>query len=140
MKLILDTHRAQMIANFADETRDHAPVVKLFCPWGAATWLLYAMPEDDPGLVLGLCDLGLGFPELGYASLDEIASLRGPGGLRIERDLHFTAAASIEVYAEAARGAERIVEDRASLEAAFALLEARAKREKRTLKAFMVEG
>src|SRR5450755_4554581 len=49
---------------------DHKPVVKLFTPDGAATWLLTEIDPDDPDRAFGLCDLGFGCPELGYVSLD----------------------------------------------------------------------
>ena len=65
----------------------------------------------------GLADLGE--PELGYASLSEIASVRLRFGLGIERDLHFTPTQTpLSVYAEAARAAGRIVEFGPELEAA----------------------
>lgn len=82
---------------------DHQPVVKLFFPVGAATWLLTEMDPREPDIMFGLCDLGLGFPELGYVSLNELKSVVGPLGLKIERDLHFTAHYPLSVYAEAAR-------------------------------------
>jgi hypothetical protein len=40
--------------------------------------------------MFGLCDLGMGFPELGYVSLNEMKAVRLPFGLGIERDLHWT--------------------------------------------------
>jgi hypothetical protein len=58
----------------------------------------------------GLCDLGFGSPELGYASLLEIAAVRLPHGLRIERDRHFIGRFPLTVYAEAARLTGRITE------------------------------
>lgn len=59
------------------------------CWHGTATWLLSESDPDDPDRLFGLCDLGLGFPELGYVSLAEIITLRGKLGLPIERDQHF---------------------------------------------------
>lgn len=134
MDLIPNDIRPQLKANFDDETEDHFPLVKLFCPWGAGTWLITAM-SDDEELLFGLCDLGMGFPEMGYVSLSELQSVKGPFHLTIERDLHFTAKASLMVYAEAARRSEAITEDGAKLKAAFKALEARAKEERRALKA-----
>lgn len=70
--------------------KDAVAYVKWFNPMGAATWFI---TEYDPveRIGFGWCDLGLGFPELGYVSLDEVESIRLPlGGLRIERDLWFT--------------------------------------------------
>lgn len=80
---------------------DPLPVVKLFNPVGAATWLATELDEDDDTL-FGLADLGFGCPELGSFSLSEIESVRLPGGLAIERDLYFTARFPLSVYAEAA--------------------------------------
>ena len=56
-----------------------------------------------------LCDLGLGQPELGYVSLRELAEVRGPLGLPLERDLHFAPTRTIAAYAEQAREHRRIV-------------------------------
>jgi len=136
MDLIPNDIRPQLKANFDDESVDHFPLVKLFCPWGAGTWLLTAM-NDDEELLFGLCDLGMGFPELGYVSLSELRNLKGAFHLTIERDLHFTAKASLTVYAEAARRSETITEDGALLRRAFEALEARARKEQLTLKARM---
>lgn len=60
---------------------------------------------------MGLCDLGLGCPEIGYVNLQEIRSVRGKLGLPVERDLYFTADKTLSAYAEQARvfGAEDIV-------------------------------
>jgi hypothetical protein len=56
-----------------------------------------------------LCDLGLGFPELGYVSLAEITALRGPLGLPVERDLHFIGTKTLSAYASEAHKNGRIV-------------------------------
>lgn len=71
-----------------NSTTQSSPTVKLFTPDGGGTWFL---TEYDPkeGLLFGLCDLGLGFPELGYVSLDELESIRGRLGLRVEVDLYW---------------------------------------------------
>ena len=50
------------------------PVVKLFTPDASATWLLTELDPADPDLAFGLCDLGLGCPELGYVRLSELES------------------------------------------------------------------
>jgi len=61
-------------------------VVKFFTPWTSWTW--YASeyyPEDR--IFFGLVD---GHErELGYFTLDDLEAIRGPGGLRVERDLHW---------------------------------------------------
>lgn len=118
MKLLTKEIERKLRAN-AEATRqaqeagrdepDHVPVLKLFNPVGAATWLLTELDLDNPRLVFGLCDLGLGCPELGWASLDEIESLRLPLGLKIERDMHWRGDKTLSLYAEKARGHGRIV-------------------------------
>jgi hypothetical protein len=46
--------------------------------------------------------LGHGTPELGYVSLAELRSLRGPAGLTVERDLSFKAEKTLQGYADEA--------------------------------------
>ena len=112
-KLITDEQRAQLLANGRQSLDngdfDPPPVVKLFTPDADATWLLTEIDPDDHDHAFGLCDLGHGFPELGYVSLAELQSVRGRLGLPVERDLHFTASKPISAYAREARLAERIV-------------------------------
>lgn len=67
---------------------DPVPVLKLFNPLGAATWLATEL-DGDGDTLFGLADLGFGCPELGSFSLSEIASVQLPYGLRIERDIAF---------------------------------------------------
>lgn len=86
---------------------DPAPVVKFFSPIGAATWLATEL-DADGDTVFGLADLGLGSPELGSFSLAEIAALRLPFGLAIERDLYFSTTTPLSVWADAARRAGSI--------------------------------
>jgi hypothetical protein len=87
---------------------DFKPVVKLFTPDGGATWLLTEIDPDEPDIAFGLCDLGMGFPELGNVSLAELAEVRGQLGLPIERDKWFEADKTLSAYAEEARKKERI--------------------------------
>ena len=111
-KLITDEQRAQLLANgrqsLEQENFDPAPVVKLFTPDAGATWLLTEIDPDDHDHAFGLCDLGLGYPELGWVSLAEIATVRGRLGLPIERDLHFAVQKSLSAYAREARLVGRI--------------------------------
>lgn len=111
--LITNEQRAQLLANgrqsLEQENFDPAPVVKLFTPDACATWLLTEIDPDDHDHAFGLCDLGLGFPELGWISLAEVSSVRGRLGLPVERDLHFKAEKRLSSYAREARLAGRIV-------------------------------
>ncbi len=123
MELMPDDICAMLLANGAEagET-DHVPVVKFFNPAGAATWLITEMMPDQPDILFGLCDLGMGCPELGNVSLAELQSVKGRFGLGIERDLSFIARFPLSVYAEAARIAGRITEDEVLLAQAAAAL------------------
>lgn len=101
---------------------DFKPVVKLFTPDANATWLLTELDPENPDLAFGLCDLG--YPELGWVSLSELASVRGAFGLPVERDFHFEGEYPISVYAKAARYAGTIVTDDRRLAEAKAALDA----------------
>ncbi|MEK7954325.1 DUF2958 domain-containing protein [Luteolibacter soli] len=117
MEIITDRIRQKLIVNFTincerkerGETEiDHWPVVKIFTPDGACTWLLTELDHEND-LAFGICDLGLGYPEMGYVSLQELRHLRGGLGLPVERDLHFEATMSLTDYALEALKAERII-------------------------------
>ena len=68
------------------EEGDHTAYVKFFAPW--SNWAWYGTEYDpEERLFFGLVE---GFEtEWGYFSLDELESVNGPFGLKIERDLHF---------------------------------------------------
>ena len=91
-------------ANASLPDTDHVPVVKLFNPAGAGTWLVTELDEDGDTL-FGLADLGFGCPELGSFSLGELQALRLPFGLSIERDLWFSTSFPLTVWAETSRSA-----------------------------------
>jgi hypothetical protein len=80
-----------------EENPDPQVVAKFFNPCGAATWYILegswkgeVGDPDEDFIMFGLCDLGMGYPELGYVSLKEMKAVRLPFGLGIERDLHWT--------------------------------------------------
>ena len=123
MKLFTEEQRTKLLANGTRRGADHKPVVKWFNPCGAGTWLLSELdPEFPDECGFGLADLGFGTPESGSIGLLELTEYRGPFGLGIERDIHFTAAFSLSIYAEAARAAGHIVESGPELEAAARIL------------------
>ncbi len=113
MKLFTKAQERKLKANAQSQTTDHRPVVKLFNPCGSATWLLTELHEDNTAF--GLCDLGLGFPEIGYVSIKDLKSLAlckyrtNPMGLHIERDRHFVADKTLCEYNNIAQQARRIV-------------------------------
>ena len=94
----------QLRANARLREPDAIPVVKLFNPAGAGTWLATELDEDGDTL-FGLADLGMGFPELGSFSLAELQALHLPFGLAIERDLSFSTQLPLSAWADAARSA-----------------------------------
>jgi hypothetical protein len=118
MKLLTEEIRERLLKNGALHRRmqeqnsesviDFLPVVKLFTPDAGATWLLTEIDPDDHDRAFGLCDLGMGYPELGYVSLSELAALRGRLNLPVERDLYFMPAKTISAYADDARAAGAI--------------------------------
>ena len=118
MELVTPEIREKLLANGAARSANHMPVVKLFNPCGAGTWLVTELDPGDPSVAFGLADLGFGCPEAGSFSLKELEAFKGPFGLGIERDLYFEGKFSLAVYAEAARAAGRIVEYGPELDAA----------------------
>ena len=83
MKLLTKALRERLLKNGRNRDRDHSPVLKLFNPCGAATWLISELDEDGETM-FGLADLGFGTPELGLpvphkCSLDFMKPLRYRG-------------------------------------------------------------
>jgi hypothetical protein len=111
-ELIMRHERAMMLAHgvrsAAGEDFDPKPVVKLFTPDGACAWLLSELDPEDPDIAFGLCDLGMGFPELGSVRISELESVRGPLGLSVERDCSFAPNKTLSQYADAAARAGAI--------------------------------
>lgn len=101
-----EARRGAVMAGAAEP--DFLPVAKFFSPIGSATWLATELDEDGDTL-FGLADLGFGCPELGSFSLSELASVRLPFGLGIERDLGFTSEVPLSGWAAAARRAGSII-------------------------------
>jgi hypothetical protein len=70
-----------------EHAKDPLVIAKLFDPCGSATWFLL---EFDPveklafGFVQGLIE-----DELGYVSLTEMETIKGPLGIGIEQDIYF---------------------------------------------------
>lgn len=117
MKLLTKTNYEHLLRNgrlqaeLAEEGQawaDFYPVVKIFTPDANCTWLLTELDPFDTDIAFGLCDLGMGFPELGCVRISEIESLRGALGLPAERDRHFAAQKTLSAYAEDARAAGHI--------------------------------
>ena len=70
------------------ESKDPIIYLKLFCPWGKATWYISELDSDQDyafGYVTGMFE-----DEWGYVSINELRNIRGPFGLYVERDTSFT--------------------------------------------------
>ncbi|WP_068087284.1 DUF2958 domain-containing protein [Novosphingobium rosa] len=111
MILLPDTMRVALLANGTRHIAaqrdglpdpDPVPLLKLFNPCGSATWLATELDEDGDTL-FGLADLGFGCPELGSFSLSDIAAMRLPFNLRIERDPDFSSTDPMSLWAQTAR-------------------------------------
>lgn len=124
-RLIPQELREKMIENARDMLKgredDHPPVVKLFSIAGSATWLLSELNPFEPTIAYGLCDWGMGEPELGYVSLEELESIQHPSLPipLIVRDEHFDADYLMSIYIEAARQHQSITENPVHLQQAY---------------------
>jgi len=118
MKLLTKPIEKKLIENFeankklleeseGEKNNDFKPVVKFF-GGVACTWLITEYNPEEK-MYFGLCDLGMGFPELGYVSKEELESLRFPPfGLPLERDMYFKANKTLSEYSDEAREKEMI--------------------------------
>ena len=107
MKLLTKAIEKKLLANAAKADAGNGysamkekPVVKFFNPAGAGTWLAVELHEG--GLLFGLADIGMGYVEAGYFSLDELKAFKGPFGLGIERDMYFSPDKSLGEYKDEA--------------------------------------
>lgn len=105
--LVNDDERAQLLVNGAARAAapnfDPIPVVKLFTPDAHATWMLAALDPADGDTAWGLCDVGIGMPELGTVRLSSLASIVGPRDRPILRDRYFHPVRPLSEYARLAR-------------------------------------
>ena len=111
MQLMTKEIKQKLLRNgdVTNRGNDHKPVVKFF-GGGSATWLITEMDSADDDTLYGLCDLGQGYPELGYVSLTELKNLTFfPPYLSVERDLHFRADKTIGEYFNQALEQHRVI-------------------------------
>ena len=88
MKLLTKEIKEKLPKLYVQEDKGDDAIVhiKFFTPWSNWTWFILEGEETDEGewLFFALVD---GFEkEFGYVSLKELESLKGPGGLGVERD------------------------------------------------------
>lgn len=109
---LLDSDRTKLLTNGRssqnDRDFDPPPIMKLFMPDGPGTWLLTELDPNEPNRAFGLCDLGHGYPELGYVLISDLAVIRGRLRLPIERDAHFKPDKPLSHYTREAAAVGRI--------------------------------
>lgn len=84
-------------ANRTGRAYDPKPPLKLFTADAGATWLIAALSPDGC-TAWGVCDLGLGFVEIGELDMAELRAVRGQLGLPVERDRWFKPDRTIGQY------------------------------------------
>jgi hypothetical protein len=99
MKLLTAELRATIPPLYSQE-RLGDPIVhaKFFTPWTKWTWFATEGSEQDGVFLFFGCVIGSD-EEWGYFQLEELESVTGPAGLKIERDLNFQPRPFSEVIA-----------------------------------------
>lgn len=86
MKLLTKEILSKLPALYSQENTDDPKVIcKFFAVF--TSWAWYAIEFDGKDTFFGY--VAGDYPELGYFSLSELQNLKGPLGLRIERDMYF---------------------------------------------------
>jgi hypothetical protein len=90
MKLITKAIERTLPKRYSQENNPNPnAVVKFFTPWSNWTWYVLEGEKQEDGDYLFFGYVVGHDSELGYFSLNELMSVRGPVGLKIERDLWF---------------------------------------------------
>lgn len=89
MDKLIPTELLEKIPDLYETERFVNPVchIKLFTPDAQWTWYIIELSKEDKSTCYGFVQ-GLEC-ELGYFSLNEISTLKGPLGLAVERDSSF---------------------------------------------------
>ena len=88
MKLMTKTVQKALPALYSQDGKGDDAIVhaKFFTPWSNWTWFVM---ETDGDLCFGIVE---GHEtEYGYFTVSELAAVKGPMGLTIERDIHWKA-------------------------------------------------
>lgn len=125
MDLFTEAQKQKLVNNGEPENRDkdHPPVVRLYIPDTSCSWLLSEfVPSEQPDIAFGLCDLGMGYPELGSVSVEELEAVGKGRPFSVRRDDSFEAEYPMSVYSLAARNAQEITTDHYALQHAAKIL------------------
>jgi hypothetical protein len=114
MKLLTQEIRRKLPPLYAQESKGGEAIVhlKLFTPDSSWSWYITegSPIQDESGQEVDFHFFGLvegHEKELGYVALSELASVRGPLGLPVERDLHWQPKTLEEIAPEMFRSDER---------------------------------
>lgn len=116
MKLYTEEQYQKLIENGKNPDQDHPPVIRLHILFTGCQWLISELDPQNQNLAFGLCDLGMGCPELGYVDIDEIKAITNVP-FPVMGDVFFKANYPMTVYAEAARMCGYITTEEADLKA-----------------------
>ena len=84
-----DDLKAQIPKLYSQEKNEDPTVyVKFFTPWSSWSWFITEGEDRDGDYIMFGYVIGHE-REWGYTSLNELSSVTGPMGLKIERDIHF---------------------------------------------------
>jgi Holliday junction resolvasome RuvABC DNA-binding subunit len=89
MNTLIPDDLLETLPNLYETQRALNPIcqIKLFTPDSIFTWYIIEISKEDKHTCYGYVK---GFEgELGYFSLQELKSIKGPLGLKIERDISF---------------------------------------------------
>jgi Protein of unknown function (DUF2958) len=101
MKMMTKAVEARIPALYSQEKNPDPTIqVKFFTPWTNWTWYATEGQKQEDGDWLFFGYVVGQEKELGYFTLSELMSVRGPFGLKIERDMHFdpTPLSKIKAY------------------------------------------
>ena len=85
-----DDLKAQIPKLYSQEgSKDPMVYMKLFTPWTNWTWFITEGEEQNGDYLMFGYVIGQE-REWGYVSMNELKSIKGPFGLKIERDIHFS--------------------------------------------------
>src|SRR5690349_2143911 len=92
-----DNIKSQLPPLYSQEkNKDPIVHIKFFCPWNYWTW--YATEGQAEGEEFIFFGYVVGHTrEWGYFALSDLQSVTGPGGLKIERDIHFNGKQASEI-------------------------------------------
>lgn len=103
-KLLTDEQiqKLKQIGLSEEQNEGQVPIVRLHLPDKNAYWLFSCIVSGQEKMAYGIFEMGIGFPEIGYFHLDDIADMKFEKNVAIENDLEFKGEHSLLKYAEIA--------------------------------------